>query len=67
MIGEGVAGNAVQSVDAADPLVEFVGSELVDGFGMAIGQLTCAPRGCWEYDTASEPALRVVAAFVESG
>jgi hypothetical protein len=42
-------------------------SELVDCFGIAIGYLTCAPRGCWEYDTASEPALRVVAALVDSG
>jgi hypothetical protein len=62
-----VAGDALQSVDAADPLVELVGSELVDCLGIAIGHLTCAPRGFCEYDAASEPALPVVAALVDSG
>ena len=56
MVSGGVAGDALQGVDAADPHVELVGAELLDRLGVAVGHLpllgqldspqsTCAATG----------------------
>ncbi len=39
VVSRGVAGDPLQGVDAADPHVEFVGAELFDRFGVAVGHL----------------------------
>jgi hypothetical protein len=35
-----VAGDTLQGVDGTDPHVEFAGSQLLDGLGIAVGHLT---------------------------
>jgi hypothetical protein len=39
MISGGVAGDALQGIDASDAHVELVGAELLDCFGVAVGDL----------------------------
>ena len=42
MVSGGIAGDALQCVDAADPHVQFFGAKLLDRFGISIGYLTFA-------------------------
>jgi len=45
MVSRGVADDALQRVDAADPHVELLGSELFDGLGVPVGHLSFAGQG----------------------
>jgi hypothetical protein len=40
VVSRGVAGDALQRVDTADPYIKLLGAELLDGLGVAVGHLS---------------------------